>query len=226
VVRRFALAAVLLFSATACATQSDNTSPTPSSPSTTPVVPLPVAKASTAALRVQDMPKGWDGGVALEPSPNTPGTTQYDPAECRIIRSPLEQSGKPVTAIRGQYYVREPGDSMTELIYSWPTDQLPLVRRISDALPGCSSVNATRFDHTEFSFVVKQLPVPSVKDGITLRFVLTDRDYPNQNFVQYTSYVVRDGTVLILYVGDTFPSDATYAQFLTKAVARLDAVVD
>jgi hypothetical protein len=226
------LAAALTVTTAACSHQTPT--PTPTSPSTPPVVPLSVADASKAALRVSDLPKGWDGGVAPDRLP-TPGVTtqyenggtKYDPAECRIVAgSPLADLDNPATAVRGQYFVRDPQQSVTELIYSWPSSERDLVQRIADKLPRCAEVNAVNAAQNKVSLATKRVPVPGLKDGIVLRFEISDPDVPNQTFVDHTGVVVRDGTVLVLEASsDSFRTDPAFARFLTKAVTRLDAVV-
>ncbi|MFD3406721.1 hypothetical protein ACFWUU_38905 [Kribbella sp. NPDC058693] len=187
---------------------------------------MTVAQATKAALTLADLPKGWDGGVAVDPSPS-PGaaTTQYDPADCQIVvGNPLRSLDAPSTSVRGQYFVREPLEGITELIYSWPTTQQPLVQRIATALPHCTTVKGTTSLRTGFSMTVKEVQMPGLKDGIALRTEMVDADTPDRIFVLHSATVVRGGTVLRIFgVSDTFPTDAAFAQLLTKAVARLDA---
>ena len=108
------------------------------------VVPLTVAEATKAALRVSDLPKGWDGGVAPDRTPTLGLPVTYDPAECQVVRDPLRDGGTPTTIIRGQYLLRanNPSDDkvVTEVIASFPAAQLPLVRDIAEVLPRCETV--------------------------------------------------------------------------------------
>ncbi|MET9276072.1 hypothetical protein [Kribbella sp. NPDC003557] len=132
--------------------------------------------------------------------------------------------GVPATAVRGQYFVREPLQSITELIYSWPTTQVPLVERVADALPRCTRVTGMSSVRTKFSITAKQVRVPGLKDGIVLRTQFTDDDTPNFTSTDYDAVVVRGGTVLRLWASTGTMTDTRFTQLLTKAVARLDAV--
>ena len=224
-IRRLALVAVLTL--TACTNQPATPSP---APSPTPTVhPLTVAQATKAALRLADLPKGWDGGVAEDPTPRRPTVTpapdraEYEPAECRaVVGSPMTGLGVPATAVRGQYFVREPLQSITELIYSWPTTQVPLVERVADALPRCTRVTVLSSVRTKFSITAKQVRVPGLEDGIVVRTQFTENDTRNSTFTGYDAVVVRGGAVLWLSTGAM--TETAFTQLLTKAVARLDAV--
>lgn len=191
------------------------------------VVPLTVAEATKAALRVSDLPKGWDGGVAPDRTPTLGLPVTYEPAECQVVRDPLRDGGTPTTIIRGQYLLRanNPSDDkvVTEVIASFPAAQLPLVRDIAEVLPRCETVARTLEGMTSKSFV-RQLPVPGLRDGIVLRF--GGADDPTLRSTSYTAFVARGGTLLGLRAGsDTFTTDAAFVRFATRAVARLDAVV-
>lgn len=221
--RGLALLAVLAL--TACTARPDTPGPTPSP---TPTVrPLTVAQAIKAALTVSGLPKGWDGGVAVDPRPATEKSkAQFEPADCQVVAgNPMAGFGTPATAIRGQYYVREPPQSITELIYSWPTPQRSLVERIADALPRCTKVTTISSVRTTAMHTIKQVRIPGLKDGIALRIESVEPDTPDYPFVSYEATVVRGGTVLLI-VDDrgTSTTEAAFAQLLTKAVARLDAV--
>ena len=218
--RRLTLVAVLALAA--CGQQVDNPSPSP----TPTVATLTVPQATKAALTLADLPKGWDGGVAVDPSPIAgAGTTQYEPADCGIVvGDPLRGLNAPATSVRGQYFVRQPLQGITELIYSWPTSQLSIVGKIAEALPHCTTVSGTMLVRTKLRMTVKEVRVPGLKDGIALRTELIDSDTPDHTFVLHTATVIRGGTVLRIFgVSDTFPTDAAFARLLTKAVARLDA---
>lgn len=214
-VRRFAIVAVLLL--TACTHQVDDVTPTPSSPT---LVPLPVAQASKAALAVADLPKGWDGGVAPDPSPTVASEVKYEPADCWMVRDPMRDLGVPATAIRGQYFIRVADNpiSVTEFIYSWPTSRLPVVQRIAETLPRCATVSGTWYDGETFRITPRQLPVPGLTDGIVIRT-------GTAKSAAYAAYVARGGTLLKLTAdSDSYPTDAAFIQLLNAAVARLDAV--
>lgn len=191
------------------------------------VVPLTVAEATKAALRVSDLPKGWEGGVAPDRTPTIGLPVVYDPAECKAVRDPLRDGGTPTTIIRGQYFLRAttPSDDKvaTEVIASFPTPQLPLVQHIAEVLPRCETVRRTLEGETSTTFV-RRLAVPGFRDGIVLRF--GDADDPKLRSTSYTAFVARGGTLLGLRAGsDTFTTDAAFIRFATTAVARLDAVV-
>jgi hypothetical protein len=219
---------VAAFTLTACTAQPSTPSPAPSPAPT--VVPLTVAQATKAALRVADLPKGWDGGVAEDPTPRRPtptpaAWTEYEPADCRIVvGDPLTGLGVPATAVRGQYFVREPLQSITELIYSWPAPQVSLVDRVADTLPGCARVTGTSSVRDRFSIMAKQVRVPGLEDGIAVRSEIVMADTPDNPFVDYDAVVVRGGTVLRIRSSSHALTDAAFGQLLTKAVARLDAV--
>ncbi|MFI5698348.1 hypothetical protein ACIA58_41205 [Kribbella sp. NPDC051586] len=212
--RRFAVLSVLLL--TACTQQTDNATPTPSQPT---VVPLAVAQASKAALTVADLPKGWQGGVATDPTPTLASTVTYEPADCWMVRDPMRDLGAPATAIRGQYFIRVDDNpiSVTEFIYSWPAPRLPVVQRIAATLPRCATIKGTWYDGETFEASPRRLTVPGLKDGIVIRT-------GTAKSAAYAAYVARGGTLLrLLADSDTFPTDATFIQFLNTAVARLDA---
>ncbi|WP_131462868.1 hypothetical protein [Kribbella speibonae] len=201
--------------------------PAATAPPVPTVVPLTVAQATKAALLVSDLPKGWEGGVAPDRTPTIGLPVTYDPAECRVVRDPLRDGGTPATIIRGQYLLRadNPSDDkvVTEVIASFPADQLPLVRDIAEVLPRCGVIARTLEGLTSKTFV-RQLPVPGLRDGVVLRF--GDADDPTLKSDSYTAFVARGGTLLALRAGsDTFTTDAAFARFATTAVARLDAVV-
>ncbi|TCC08674.1 hypothetical protein [Kribbella soli] len=210
------LAVVAVFLLTACNSHTDNATPTPSQPT---VVPLPVAQASKAALTVADLPKGWEGGVAPDPTPTLTNPVTYDPEDCWMVRDPMRDLGVPATAIRGQYYLRV-GDnsiSVTEFIYSWPTPRPPVVQRIAANVTRCATITGT-VDGETYQISARQLPVPGLKDGIVTRS-------GDAKSAGYAAYVARGGTLLKLTAdSDTFPTDAAFVQFLKTAVARLDAV--
>ncbi|WP_141852063.1 hypothetical protein [Kribbella jejuensis] len=173
------------------------------------------------------MPKGWDGGIAPDPIPTLRLPITYDPAGCRLLRDPLRDREAPTTSVRGQYVLRgdSPSDDKdaTEVIASWSSPQLPLLRSITDALPLCRTYSGS-LDGSSFKLFARQLPVRGLRDGIALRF--GDPDDPKLKSGTYSAYVVRGGTVLALRAdSDTFPTDAAFAQFVTTAVARLDAAV-
>lgn len=221
------LALVVVLALTACTAPPDTPGPTPSPSPTPTVLPLTVAQASKAALPVSGLPKGWDGGVAVDPRPVTEKSkTQFEPADCELVAgNPMAELGTPATAVRGQYFVREPSQSITELIYSWPTTQLPLVKRIADALPRCTKVTTISSVRTTARHTIKQVRIPGLKDGIALRTESVEADTPDYPFVSYEATVVRGGTVLQIFdYRGTSTTEAAFAQLLTKAVARLDAV--
>ncbi|MFF0271695.1 hypothetical protein [Kribbella sp. NPDC004536] len=219
--RRLALVAVLAL--TACTAQPD-----PPTPSPTPtVVPLSVAQGTKAALTVADLPKGWDDGVAPDPIPTLRLPITYTPAECRLLRDPLRDRATPATSIRGQYFHRAADQNVdkdaTEVIASWPTPQLSLLRQIAAALPRCKTY-AGVLDGESYRLFARELPVPGLRDGIALRF--GDPNDPTLKSGTYSGYVVRGGTVLALRAdSDTFTTDAAFIRFLTTAVARLDAAI-
>src|SRR5689334_3985068 len=98
------------------------TSPTVAPDTSTPTVaPLPVDQAMKAALAVSDLPKGWDGGVSVEPSAAPGRLGQYDPPECMLANHPFVLAGHPTTDVVGQYFVREPLRTVHETIMSWST---------------------------------------------------------------------------------------------------------
>lgn len=220
--RRLALVAVLA-ALTGCTTQQDPPAPTP----TPTVVPLTVAQATKAALRVSDLPKGWEGGIASDPIPTLRLPITHDPAACRLLRDPLRDRETPTTSVRGQYFLRgySPSDDKdaSEVIASWPSSQLPLLRNITDALPLCKTYGGS-LDGSSFKLFARKLPVPGLRDGIALRF--GDPDDPKLKSGTYSAYVVRGGTVLALRAdSDTFTTDAAFVEFLTTAVSRLDAAI-
>ncbi|MFD7160936.1 hypothetical protein ACFV9C_40575 [Kribbella sp. NPDC059898] len=131
-----ALTLLAVLALTACTAQT--TPPTPSPTPTPTVVPLTVGQAKEAALTVADLPKGWDGGVAVDPTP-TPGyRAQYDPPECLVFRHPTDILGDPVTAVLGQYFTRDPQQSVTEWVQSWPTQVGTLVPELAGRFAKCS----------------------------------------------------------------------------------------
>jgi hypothetical protein len=184
----------------------------PKDPAT--VVPLTVAQATKAALRVSALPKGWDGGVAVDPSPVVGSRGEYAPAECVGILHPLDQAGTPDTAVRGQYFTRQPQQWVTEQIYSWSTDQGEVVRRLADLSTTCASFDLTSpSDHAKSRWTVKRLP----GQEILLRFESTDEG-SGPPTVAYIAYVVRGGTVMSLEAqGDTF-TDAVFTRTVEKAI--------
>ncbi|WP_350274792.1 hypothetical protein [Kribbella sp. HUAS MG21] len=217
-VRRLALVAVLLL--TACTNQADLPTPTP----TPTVVPLTVAQATQAALRVSDLPKGWDGGVAVDPRP-TPGPRgQYDPAECVAFRHPTDPLGKPTTAVRGQYFTRQPLQTVTEFVWSWPTEPDSLVPDLVSGLGKCSSYTMVAPDEEKYRWAATRLPVSGLSNGLALRYDASTESGEPAAFVIYSAYVVRGGTVVYLEVQGETITDAVFAQLVSKAVARLDAV--
>jgi hypothetical protein len=219
-VRRLAAVAVLLL--TACGNQADTPAPSPSATPT--IVPLTVAQATKAALTVADLPKGWEGGVAPDPTPTLSTPVKYSPANCWIVRDALRDSGAPTTAIRGQYFTRknDNSQSVTEFVYSWPKSQLPLLHRIAGTLPQCGTVTGTWYEGESYRISVRQMAVPGLKNGIALR--IGDPDDPKATSVGYSAYVARGGTLVRLNTDSAVFTDATFSEFLTKAVARLDAV--
>ena len=219
--RRPALVAVLAL--TACSTQADPPTPAP----TPTVLPLTVAQATKATLLVTDLPKGWEGGVAPDPTPTLRLPITYNPARCRLLRDPLRDRGTPTTSVRGQYFLRggSPSDDKdaTEVIASWPTSQLALLREITGAVPLCKTYGGS-LDGETFKMFARQLSVSGLRDGIVLRF--GDPADPKLKSATYSAYVVRGGTVLALRAdSDTFTSDAAFTQFVTTAVNRLDAAI-
>lgn len=216
------LTVLAVLTLTACSTQT--TPPAPRPTPTPTVAPLTVAQATKAALRVSDLPKGWQGGVAPDPTPTLRSSVTYDPEICWQVRDPTRDSGAPVTAVRGQYFIRV-GDnpvSVTEFIYSWPTPQVRIVQRISEMLPRCSTVSGTWADRETFRSTIRQLTVQGLKDGIVLRGTFVD----NPKSVGYVARVVRGGTLLTVDgSNDTFTTDAAFLRFVKTAVARLDAAV-
>lgn len=223
-VRRLALLAVLAL--TACSAQPNTPAPIPSATPT--VVPLTAAQATKAALRITDLPKGWEAGVAPDPIATLGIPIKYKPVECQLLRDALQNpASPPTTSIRGHYLLRadNPNDDKVaaEVIASWPTSQLPLLRRIAEALPHCATF-AGSIEGESFNLFARQLPMAGLRDGIVLRF--GDPNDPKLKSGAWRAYVVRGGTVLGLTAGsDTFSTDAAFARFVTTAVARLDAVV-
>ncbi|GAA3151917.1 hypothetical protein JOF29_002475 [Kribbella aluminosa] len=224
--RRLAPLAVLtlaVLTLTACTTQ-----PTPPTPSPAPTIaPLTVEQAKLAALRVADLPKGWDGGVAPDPIPTLRVPITYDPVDCEVLRDPLRDREAPTLSVRGQYFLRRdsPGGDTdaTEVIAWWPTSQLPLLQKIAEMLPRCQTLAGTMEGET-FHVFARQLPMASLRDGIVLRF--GDPADPKLKSGTYTACVVRGGTVLALRgSSETVTTDAAFVRFVTTAVARLDAAV-
>lgn len=216
------LAFLLVLTLTACTTH-----PVPPGQTPTTVVPLAAAQATKAALRVSDLPTGWEGGVASDPIPTLRLPITYNPAACQLLRDPLRDREPPTTSVRGQYLLRakSPNDDKdaTEVIASWPAPQLPLLREIAQALPRCTTYAGT-LDGQTFKLFARQLPVRGLREGIVLRF--GNPDDPKLKSITYSAYVVRSGTVLALRAdSDTFTTEGAFVQLLTTAVARLDAVV-
>ncbi|NUS00790.1 MAG: hypothetical protein HOV67_36695 [Kribbellaceae bacterium] len=183
-----------------------------------------MTQATKAALLVTDLPKGWEGGVASDPTPTLRSSVKYAPENCWQVRNPTRDRGAPASAVRGQYFIRV-GDnpiSVTEFIYSWTTPQLPIVQRISEILPQCAAFTATWYGGETFRASVRQLSVPGLRDGIVLR-----TDYPDPpNATGYVAYVARGGTLLELEgANDTFTGDGAFVRLVTTAVARLDAAI-
>ena len=182
-----------------------------------------------AVVTVADLPKGFQGGVAPDPSPAVEDGIQYEPADCWVLRNPLRILGAPVSSVRAQYFVqdRDPRNNqeVTETISSWTSSASPLLQRITEGLPGCPTVTGTWVVSLKepFRVAVRQLPVPGLKDGIVL-----GAGFANTAFkpLSYSAYVVRGNTVLTLQShNDTFPTTTAFAAFLLKAVARFDATV-
>ncbi|WP_166677962.1 hypothetical protein [Kribbella kalugense] len=162
--------------------------------------------------------------MASDPTPTLSAPVKYNPANCWMVRDPLRDQRSPAMAIRGQYFIRVSDNpvSVTEFIYSWPTSQRPLLHRITETLRQCGTVTGTWYEGESYRISVRQLAVPGLKDGIALR--IGDPDDPKTTSVGYSAYVARGGTLLSLSTDSTVFTDATFAEFLTKAVARLDAV--
>lgn len=216
--RRIALVAVLAL--TACSPEPDPPAPKPAPTPT--VVPVTIAQATKAALLVSDLPKGWEGGVASDPTPTLRSSVKYEPEDCWRVRDPTR--GAPVAAVRGQYFIRVNDNpvSVTEFIYSWTAPQLPIVQRISETLQRCAAFTATPDEGETFRVSLRRLEAPGMRDAIVLR-----TDYPEPpKAIWYVAYVARNGTLLKL-IGDgrAFSSDAAFVQLATTAVARLDAAV-
>ncbi|MGZ0152739.1 hypothetical protein ACXJJ3_37170 [Kribbella sp. WER1] len=218
-----ALTLVAVLALTACTTQATPPNPTP----TPTVAPLTVEQATKAALRVSDLPKGWDGGIAPDPIPTLRLPITYDPVDCQVLRDPLRDRDAPALSVRGQYFLRgvSPSDDTdaTEVIASWPTPQLGLLQKLKEMLPRCQTL-ATTLDGVTFHMFARQLPVPWLQDGIVLRF--GDSADRKLTSATYTACVVRGGTVLVLRASsDTFTTDAAFLRFVKTAVGRLDGVV-
>ncbi|MER7245766.1 hypothetical protein [Kribbella sp. NPDC000426] len=220
--RRIAAAVVLLL-VTACSAQT--VQPPPATPSV-----VPVAQASKAALTLADLPKGFEGGVAPDPSPAVNDGIQYEPGDCWVVRNPMRVLGAPASSVRAQYFVqaRDPmnNQDVQETISSWTTSAAPLLQRITEGLPGCPTVTGTWVVSLKepYRVAVRQLSVPGLKDGIVL-----GAGFANTTFkpLSYSAYVVRGNTLLTLQAhNDTFPTTASFTALLVKAVARLDAVVN
>ncbi|GAA1555912.1 hypothetical protein GCM10009804_10970 [Kribbella hippodromi] len=201
----------------------DDIDPVVGTPSVTPVVPLSVAQATKAALLVSDLPKGWDGGVAADALP-TPGYRgEYDPPECLVFRHPTDLLGTPTTAVRGQYFIREPGASVTEFIWSWPTRLDSFVADLTALLPKCSKYTMVSSDKVKYTWTATRLVVPGVAGAFALRYRSSAPD-GDPIPVMYTAYVVRGGTIVDLEADIGF-TDATFSRLVAKAAARLNAAV-
>jgi hypothetical protein len=134
----------------------------------------------------------------------------------------LISSGRPFSSSASKPNQDHPLSVCSESIYSWPTSQLPLLHRITETLPQCGTATGTWYEGESFRISVQQMVVPGLKDGIALR--VGDPDDPKTTSVGYSAYVARGGSLLMLSTDTAVFTDAAFAEFLTKAVARLDAV--
>lgn len=215
-----ALLAVLTL--TACTAQV-TPPPTATPPPTT--APLTVAQAKKAALLVADLPKGWDGGVAVDPTP-TPGYRgQYDPPECLVFRHPTDILGGPATAVRGQYFTRDPRQSVTEFVWSWPTQVRTLVPELTDRLAKCSTYTLVGPDQVKYELAISRLPLHGSAEAIALRVNTAAPAAADPIAPQYFGYAARGGTVINIEGWGETLTDAVFAQLVSKAAARLDAAV-
>jgi hypothetical protein len=215
------LAFLLVLTLTACTTHPVPPAPTPGPT----VVPLTVTQATKAALEVADLPRGWDGGVAVDPEPTPGSRAQYDPPDCLTFLHPTDTLGRPTTAVRGQYFTRQPLQSVTELVWSWPRRLDTFVPDIAQRLVKCSNYTTTASDRVKYRWVAKQLPVSGLAGGIALRYDVSTADDGASQFAEYAGFVTRGGTVITLDAsGDTI-TDAVFERLVSKAAARLDAVV-
>ncbi|HET6742104.1 MAG TPA: hypothetical protein VFH76_24340 [Kribbella sp.] len=221
-VRRLALLAVLAL--TACSAQPDTT-PAPTPSATPTVVPLTATQATKAALQAADLPKGWEGAVAVDPTP-TPGLRgQYDPPECLVFRHPTDLLGTPATAVRAHYFLRPELPTVDEFVWSWPTQLGTVMPDLVGQLPRCRQYSMIDTYKQAYHWTAKQLPVPGVRDCLVLRYDATPSDEDDVPFADYMAYVVRGSAVVNLEAGGDGITDATFTQLVIKAVARLDAVV-
>jgi hypothetical protein len=147
--RPLVLAAAALLVLTGCrsSTTTAPVSASPASPSSSQVVPLPVAQARKGLLTVRDLSPGWKGGAEapIEPTPGDGLLGTYSPAECLEIRHPQYRMGKASTAAQASF--SGSGDRrIFEEIRSWPTPQLALVPKVAAAVPGCATFMMTTPD--------------------------------------------------------------------------------
>ena len=61
---------------------------------------MTVAQGSKAALTVADLPKGWDGGVATDPTPTLANQLKYEPADCWMVRDPMRDLDVPAAFVQ------------------------------------------------------------------------------------------------------------------------------
>ncbi|MFF0343163.1 hypothetical protein [Kribbella sp. NPDC004875] len=218
-VRLLALVAVLTL--TACTTQPDTPAPVPTLTPT--VVPLRVNEAMKAALVVSDLPKGWDGGVAVDPTP-TPGVrAQYDPPECLTFRHPTDILGKPATAVRGQYFTREQLQWVTESVWSWPTQLDKFISDLTSQFTKCSKYTMVPPGQETYYWVAKQLPVQGLTNAFAVRYDTSISEDGIDAISDYVAFVVRGGTVVELDAEGDEITDTVFIQLVRKAAARLDA---
>lgn len=232
--RPLALIVALVLAVAGCGSQADigNEQPGPASPSVsqaaaTPVVSLSVVRSLAAALTLRDLPKGWDGGAAADPYLGTevngrPG--EFEPAKCSVILHAHDELGKPLTAVRGSYFLRAESQSILQNIGSWPEQQPSLTQKVTDALTGCTSFKVTAaLVLDESSFTTRRLPLPGLADAVAVRL---DGTGEIAGLWRYVMYAVRGGTVLHLdATGGKGFGDADFARTAGKAVARLDAAI-
>jgi hypothetical protein len=128
-------------------------------------------------------------------------------------------------AVLGQYATKEPEQSITERVRSWPTRMDALVPDVIARFAKCSSYTLVATDNQKYRWVAKRLSVPGLTDGIAIRYDTSMAGYDIGEAVVYVAFVVRQGTVVGLEAQGETITDAVFTQLVGKAAARLDAAM-